>query len=208
MSNVIRVFFIQSLRHGWPAYLVVLAAFFTGVFAGTAGVDRLSHEQSLQLSSVLDRFILQAGSVETAPDKTGTALYDDTVLILSIYILGLSVIGIPVMLGLLFFRGFVLGFAVQFLTREKAAQGIALALAAVFPQNLFLVPALLIGGVASLSFSVLLARRFFNSAIAVWPGFVGYSGLMAVLGALAACAGAVEVYLTPLLIKTVAHYFF
>ena len=208
MFKVFHTFFVQSLRHGWPAYLIVLGVFVAGVTVGSLGVGRLNPEQTTELSSYMDRFVQQAGSLEIEGGKASSALLNDAAMILAVYVLGLTVIGIPVMLGLVFSRGFILGFAVDFLTRDKALQGMALILAAVFPQNFFLVPALLIGGVASLSFSVLLARRFYDSGIAVWPGFVGYSGLMLVAAAVSACAGAVEVYLTPALIRAVARTFF
>jgi stage II sporulation protein M len=62
--------------------------------------------------------------------------------------------------------------------------------------------------VASLSFALLLARRFYNSKVQVWPSFVVYSSLMLVIMACAAGAGLVEVYFTPFLVKTAANYMF
>jgi len=208
LAKVVHTFFVQSLRQVWPACLIVLGVFAAGVIIGTMGVDRLNPEQATELSSYLDRFVQQAGSLEIETGKTTGALLNDAGMILAVYVLGLTVIGIPVVLGLVFCRGFVLGFAVDFLTRGKGLQGLVLVLAGVLPQNLLLLPALLIGGIVSLSFSVLLARRFYDSGIAVWPGFVWYSSLMLLAAVVAACAGAVEVYLTPVLIRAAARNFF
>lgn len=208
LAKVFRNYFLGSLRYGWPVYLLVLAAFAAGVIAGAAGAERLSTEQSTSLSDCLDRFVFQAGSIEIDPALAKDALYNDLTVILAFYILGLTVIGIPVLLALVFFRGYILGFSVSFLTIDRPMRGLVIVLAAVLPQNLFLVPAILLGGVASLSFSLLLARRFFNSKFLVWPGFVRYSGMMLIILGLAAGAALVEVYLTPPLIKMAADYFF
>lgn len=208
MAKVFRNYFLGSLRYGWPVYLLVLAAFAAGVIAGATGTERLSTEQSTSLSYYLDHFVFQAGSIEIDPVLAKDALYNDLTVILAFYLLGLTVIGIPVLLALVFFRGYILGFAISFLTIDRPMQGLVIVLAAVLPQNLFLVPAILLGGVASLSFSLLLARRFFNSKFLVWPGFVRYSGMMLIIFGLAAGAALVEVYLTPALIKMAADYFF
>lgn len=209
MVNGLRLFWVKSLRQSWPAYFLVLLFFILGVAAGTYGVEKLRAEQVQELGLYLDRFLQQAGMIEVDASKAmREALYNDMTTVLAVYLLGLTVIGVPVMLGLLFARGFVLGFTIHFLAREKNVEGVILACAAILPQNIFLVPALLMGGVASLSFSLLLGRRFFNTKVQVWPSFVVYSGFMLLIAACFAGAVLVEVYLTPLLVRLAAHYMF
>ncbi|MCL6634519.1 MAG: stage II sporulation protein M [Peptococcaceae bacterium] len=207
MVKWLRVFWASSLRQNWPAYLTVAAVFALGLAAGACGVQKLKVEQAYELGLYLDRFLQQAGGIEV---DTGRALrnivYNDIMIFLFIYLLGLTIIGIPVMLGIIFTRGFVLGFTLAFLANEKSAEGIVLACAAVLPKNIFLVPTLLMGGVASLSFALLLARRFYNSKILIWPGFLVYSALMLVITACAAGAGLLDMYLTPVLVRLAANY--
>ncbi|NLI12377.1 stage II sporulation protein M [Pelotomaculum propionicicum] len=198
-----------SLRQNWPVYLTILLVFAMGIAAGVYGVQKMQSEQVLALGGYLDNFLRQAGALEMDPAKAlRDVLYNDLVVILAVYLLGLTVIGIPVILGIIFTRGFVLGFTIYFLAKEKSIQGIVLAVAAVLPQNILLIPALLMGGVASLSFALLLARRFNNSKVLVWSSFVVYSSLMLVVLICAAGAGLVEVYITPFLVKMAASYMF
>lgn len=207
MQKSLRGFLGNSLRHSWPAYLLVLVVFAIGVITGTVGVNGLPMEQAQELNAHLDQFLQQAGMMEV--DNTGAILdvmYNDLMLILEIYLLGLTVIGIPVMLGIIFTRGFVLGYCVAFLTSQNSMQGLALTCAAILPQNIILVPALLLAAVASLCFALLLVQRFYNSKITIWPSFVVYSGLMSLILAISAGAGLLEVYLTPLLVKLTAAY--
>ncbi len=199
---------LASLRHYWPVYLVVFLIFGLGVAAGAIAAGNLESEQANELSRYLDRFLQQVNVLEVdQPAAVKDAVTNNILIILAIYFLGLTVIGIPVMLALVFTRGFALGFASGFLTQDRALMGVILAFAAIFPQNLFFVPALVVGGVASLSFAVLLARRFQNSYIKVWPGFMGYTGLMLLVLAAAVFAGLIEVYLTPLLVKMAASLY-
>lgn len=209
MGNRFLVLWASSLRQSWPAYLAILVLFALGIAAGALGVQRLQADQAQELSVYLDQFMAQAGVIEVDTVKAlQDVLYRDIAVILAVYLLGLTVIGIPVILGIIFTRGFVLGYTVSFLASEKSIRGIILACAAVLPQNLILIPALLMAGVASLSFAALLARRFNNSKIIVWPSFAGYSGLTIVVLACAAAAGLVEVYFTPFLVKIAANYMF
>lgn len=209
MGNRFLLIWANSLRQSWPAYLAVLVLFALGIAAGSLGVQRLQEEQARELSIYLDQFMAQAGVIEVDRVKAlQDVLYSDIVVILAVYLLGLTVIGIPVILGIIFTRGFVLGYTVGFLAREMSLQGTILACAAVLPQNIILIPALIMAGVASLSFAVLLARRFNNSKIVVWPSFVAYSGLILIVLAFSAAAGLVEVYFTPFLVKLAANYVF
>jgi len=198
-----------SLRRQWLVYLIVLFVFALGLAAGFAGVQKLQTDQTEQLNFELDRFLQQAGMLEIDFSKaTRDVLYYGIILIAAIYLLGLTVIGIPVVLAILFIRGFALGFAIEFLTRENSIQGTILTLVAILPHNILMVPALLLAGVASISFGWLLAKRFYNSKILVWPSFVAYSIMMILVMACFAGAGLVEVYLTPLFIKIAANYVF
>ena len=207
MAKWLREFWANSMRQNWPAYLVVLVVFTLGLAAGAFGVQKLPADQAQELGRYLDRFLQQAGGLEVDATKAlRDVFYKDILVFLAIYLLGLTVIGIPVMLGIIFTRGFVLGFTISFLTGEKSFRGAILTCAAILPQNIILIPALLMGGVASLSFALLLARRFYNSKILIWPSFLVYSALMLIVAVCAAAAGLVEVYLTPVLVKLTAGY--
>lgn len=204
MSNIQKIW-LASLRANWLYVLAVLLCFILGSCFGVLSVDYLNHQQVDSLIVYLDGFIENVSvlNIDTK-EALKTSITNNLLVVLAIYLMGLTVLGIPLVLVLIFFRGFALGFTFGFLTKQKAWQGITLAAVSVLPQNIFYVPALLIGSVASLSFSVLLVRRYFNSKVAVWPSFLGYSFLMLMVTAAAVGAGFIEVYFTPWLIKTCA----
>lgn len=197
----------SSLREGWPIYLLALITFVAGIVAGWWGAGGLNSEQVGQLLLNLDQFMNQASQLNIdRQSMIRDTITNNLAYIGIIYLLGLTVIGMPVILALLFARGFSLGFTISFLAREKAGEGIVLALSSVVPQNLLLIPAILLASVAALSFSWLLLKRFLNSRLPILPGLIGYHLLILVVCCICSAAGLVEAYITPELIKATAAF--
>ncbi|MEG6616295.1 stage II sporulation protein M [Peptococcaceae bacterium 1198_IL3148] len=199
---------LASLRANWIYLLIVVVTYGFGCVLGVLALDYLKADQAGELNEYLNMFIEQAGGLSIdAQQAVKSSTINNLSVIVVIYLLGLTVIGIPMILLLLFVRGFAIGFAIGFLTKQKAWQGVILALVSILPHNFFYVPALLIATVASLSFSVLLVKRFFNSKLAIWPSFIGYNLILLAVCAVAVGASFVETYLTPYLIKSTAAMF-
>ncbi len=197
----------SSLREGWPIYLLALLTFAAGIGVGCWGVKGLDSEQVKQLVLNLDQFMHQADKLMLdRSSMVRDTVTNNLIYIGIIYLLGLTVIGMPVVLALLFARGFSLGFTISFLTKEKAGEGIMLAFTSVVPQNILLIPAILLASVAALSFSWLLIKRFINSRLPILPGFIGYHMLMVIVCCICIAAGLVEAYVTPELIKATATF--
>lgn len=191
-----------SLIKGWPMYLVALLILLGGLGCGSWGAHNLSHEQATDLTSYLDLFVSQVDNVQIDhPVVVKSAITNNLIVIAIIYLLGLTVIGTPGILALLFARGFSLGFTISFLTQGKVGQGMLLALASVLPQNILLIPAVFMAGVGALSFSWLLIRRFLDSRLPLGAAIIGYHSLILVVCCIAVAAGLVEAYVTPELIK-------
>lgn len=196
-----------SLRESWPIYLLAFLTLIAGIGFGSWGAHNLEHDQVGQLTSYLDNFLNQVGEVVVdRPVVVKNTIINNLLFIGIIYFLGLTVIGTPAILALLFARGFSLGFTVGFLAQKKAAEGLVIALTSVMPQNILLIPAIYLASVASLSFSWLLIRRFLNSRLPVLPGLIGYHVLIVIVCCISASAGLVEAFVTPDLIKAAANF--
>ncbi|GAB6182142.1 stage II sporulation protein M [Desulfotomaculum defluvii] len=197
----------SSLRNSWPIYFLAFITLATGMFFGSLGVHALQVDTSGQLSQYLDDFVNKASNVIIdRPQVVKNTIFNNLLFIGIIYFLGLTVIGTPAILALLFARGYSLGFTVAFLTREKAGEGIILTLSSVAPQNILLIPAIFLASVAALSFSWLLIKRFGNSKLPVMSGLIGYHVLMLIVCSISAAAGLVEAFITPELIKAAANF--
>lgn len=196
-----------SLRDSWPIYLLAFLTLVAGVSLGGWGSQNLAPEQVQQLTTYLDHFVNQVEGIMIDRQMVVKNTISNNLLFIGIiYFLGLTVIGTPAILALLFARGFSLGFTVGFLVKEKAGEGVVLALTSVIPQNILLLPAIYLASVAALSFSWLLIRRFLDSRLPVLPGLAGYHVLILIVCCISATAGLVEAFVTPDLMKAAANF--
>ena len=98
------------------------------------------------------------------------------------------------MLIIIFTRGFVLGFTIEFLLQEKAWRGGVMALLAVLPPNLLSLPAYLLGAVIAINFSLYLIRGHGQRSIKMSQCFMEYLLAMFCLGILMLGSALIEGY--------------
>lgn len=198
LGQILRGLWLSSLRRCWLLYLIALVVFGSGLFWGVESASRLEKTEAAQL----EEFISPLTALGQVSDKDKKAIFRQAALrntlpLGMMYVAGLTVIGMPVVAGVLFLRGYALGFTGGFLVQSKGAYGFGLILAEIFPQNVILLAVFIVGAVASLSFSLLLIRRGFHPDTAVFPWFLRYTGMMALLAAAALGAGVIEAYAVP-----------
>jgi len=168
----------------------------------------LSNQQQSELLNYVD-LVLQ-GSGDWQVDSGGLAqkvIWSNIKLVLLMWFLGMTVVGIPLILLIVFLRGVVLGFTVGFLIQEKALAGVLLTLLSIIPQNIIFVPVLLLSAVGAVSFSLNLIRGKFSRSLHLSQYFIGYSvGYMLAL-LIVSLGGLVEAYISPAFIRLIAVYF-
>jgi stage II sporulation protein M len=210
MRSKKRVRRLMAGSMGEPVNLYAFAAvlFFVGVVFGAIVVNALSDEQKTQLFQDLHGFLVNLGNRRETVPHGQIVWYAVTMNLKTIgliWILGLSIIGLPFIVFLIFLKGFVIGFSVGFLVDQFAWKGIWLAAAAILPQNLLVVPALMAAGVAGISFSLMLVRsRFGSRNLSVYPTFLAYSIRIAGLAVVLVGAALVEGSISSRLMEWVA----
>lgn len=193
------------ILNGWPVFLVVLLVLASGLLVGSMSASRMDKAKSEELGTYIRDFVQTAEGVNFESDRMAKeAMVNNAIMVAATYVLGLTVIGIPVTLAILFVRGFVIGFAVGFLTGDMSGQGLLLTAAAILPHNLIYLPAFCAGTSFSLMFSMLLLKRNFNTTVRICPGFIKYTAVMAGVLAVTLAAGLVEGYVTPAFTKLAA----
>ncbi|MFZ5633243.1 MAG: stage II sporulation protein M [Bacillota bacterium] len=193
------------LISGWPVHLIVLFVFSVGLLVGSMSASRMDKAKSEELSLYIRDFVQKVEGVNFESARMAkNAMVNNMIMVAAIYLLGLTVIGMPVTLAILFVRGFVIGFAAGFLTGDLSLGGVLLTMAAILPHNLLYVPAICIGASSSIMFALLLLKRNFNTAVSVLPGFLKYTAIMAAVLLITMGAGFIEGYITPLFTKLAA----
>lgn len=148
-------------------YLFMIILFLTGIIFGAILVNSMNFIQKQDLFFYLERFFSQISegtSIAKEDILWQSFLYHAKYLLL-LFILGLSVIGLPIVWVLLFIKGLVVGFSVGFIVNQLGMEGLLLASAAIAPQNLIIIPVYIAAGSISMIFSLTLLNKLFSRRI-------------------------------------------
>ena len=195
-----------SARENVNLYLFVGVLLIVGAIFGALLVHALTFEQQQELAARLGLYMKTAqepSAVQPAAAFRDSLLFYGKWLLL-IWLLGISVIGLPVVLLLDFLKGVLIGFAGGLLIQELAWKGVLFFLAAVAPQNALVVPALMIASVSAARFAYFVVReRLFRRKGRLLPPFVAHSAAAALMLGMLVLAALYEAYVSPLLLEWV-----
>jgi stage II sporulation protein M len=195
---------LKIMRHiyaSWWVYLLVGSCFLVGLFFGFWGMTSLEQKQASSLSKLFEEGLLHFEENFNFSASARQAVFKNTINLGKIFLMGLTIIGLPLILVIIFTRGFVLGFTIEFLLQEKAWRGGVLALLAVLPPNLLSLPAYLLGAVMAINFSLYLIRGSSQKNIKMSQCLVEYLLVMLSLSIFMLGSALIEGYFSPIFIK-------
>jgi len=180
--------------------------FLMGIAFGAIAVKTLSQTQITDLSAYLEDFFRTFPNEITHVNRPAIVLRGilDNILKISglVWVLGLTIIGVPVILAIIFVRGFVLGFTIGFMVSDMHLSGLVVAAASVLPHNLLVIPALLLSATTAISFAISAVKTL----IGISPGnillqFLATTIIVLCTSGLLVLAAIVEMYVTPYLMQ-------
>ena len=204
--------FLQDyLRENLGLYLFVILLFTIGVTFGALAIKTLDGEQKAELFSHLELFIqgIDLTIVSESNLPLQQSLQGNIKTMGLIWLLGLLVLGLPLVLLMLFTKGFALGFTVGFLVQELGYKGIIFSVASVLPPNILLIPALIMMCVAAISFSLLIIRsRLALRKRGLYRQVLAFSSTAVLAIAMGLIASLIEVFVCPVFINLASGLFF
>lgn len=188
-------------------YVFVGVLFAVGVVFGALAVHALTLEQQQNLSGDLDRFVrmMEAGMFPDEAETFWSRLVFYSKWIVLIGLLGMTVVGLPLVLALDFLKGALVGFAIGTVVSEHGWKGIVFTLASVVPPNLIVVPAVMIASVAAVTFALHVIRyRLLQSKGRLMPAFGSLCFMLALMLLAVTAASLLEAYVSPALMRWAA----
>ncbi|MFC3038988.1 stage II sporulation protein M [Virgibacillus xinjiangensis] len=179
-------------------YLFMTILFLTGIIFGAILVNSMSFVQKQDLFFYMERFFGQVIDGETTANieilKNSLSYHLKYLLLL--FLLGLSVIGLPAVWVLLFAKGMVVGFSVGFIVNQLGTEGMLLASLAIAPQNILIIPVYIAAGSVSMIFSLTLLGKLFTRKMSqpVFQPFGRYMVFFLCLLVVAFLAAVLEAY--------------
>jgi stage II sporulation protein M len=198
---------IVHIREYSSIYLFVSILLLMGVIFGAIIVNSIHLNQKEKLIGHLNQFFGQVSQekVGEPTDIFSQSYFSHLKYIALIWLLGISVIGLPVILILLFTKGIVVGFTVGFLVDQLGWQGFMLSVVSVLPQNLVVIPLYIVVSALAVNCSMKLIRQHFigRKTISFLPFLMRYTLIFIAVGIVIVCASLFEAFASPHAMKTV-----
>lgn len=199
----------MHVREHASVYLFTIVLFLMGVIFGAIVVNSLNLSQKQDLYYYLTQFFGQVakGEFASAYDMFQQSYFHNLQYIGFMWVLGISIIGLPLILVLLFLKGVVVGFTVGFLVNQMGWQGFLLSFVSVMPQNFIVIPAFIIMGTIAISFSLKMVRNQFMKRMhePIFPMIMRYAFVMVAISALLLISASLEAYVSPMIMKQVVQ---
>lgn len=124
-------------------------------------------------------------------------------LIIGFWILGITIVGAPLIILLDIYKGFSLGFTFSFFIYGLKQRGLLLSVLGVLPQNIIYIPCIILLSVFSLQYSVGMIKEKFNvGRVSIEDGNVKkYSMIFLIITAVMVIGFFIEGYVTPSLVR-------
>ncbi|MFC4617876.1 stage II sporulation protein M [Camelliibacillus cellulosilyticus] len=198
---------VQHIQDSVSIYTFTIVLFLMGIIFGAIVVNSLPYEAKSHLFEYLNRFF---GEMSNGDIAIPSAMFSESFshylqYIGFIWLLGLSIIGLPIVFVLLFLKGIVVGFTVGFLVNQMGLHGFWVAMAGVFPQNLIVIPVFIVISTTSVAFSLKMIRQLLmrTRRTPLIPQFANYTLLLGAALAVLAVTSLFEAYLSPILMRSV-----
>ena len=180
-------------------FILVFILFLMGVIFGVLATGALDPAQSNNLLSYLNQGLHGEIFISNRVYMRQTiAANIKTVFFL--FFMGISVIGLPLALLLIFTRGFTIGYSVSFLLRTMGFKGLVLTLTGVAPHNLLIIPSIFLMVIAIIDIAAALTKiRFTNKQVAIGEELIKCAVLTLVVLSMMIFVCFIQGYITPII---------
>ncbi len=174
----------EDILNNTKSYFIVLIIFAVGVFLGVMFINQMQDKGDVE--KYINTYINETKGLQNG-DYLGELQQDilsNIGLVLALWFAGTTIIGIPIVLGIILVRGFCLGYTIAscvFVLGQL--KGIIFILITIFLQNIIFIPALMILGVSSIKLykSIIKDRRKENIKLSILKHSIVSIGIMLAL---------------------------
>ena len=126
-------------------YILVTLLFLVGIFLGVMFINNSEESQLTEITNYMQQFIEKLKNTQNLETSTllKTTIMQNIVLAIILWFFGTTVIGIPIVFGIIMYKGFCLGYTIAtVIATLGTGKGIIFILIALILQNIILIPAI------------------------------------------------------------------
>jgi stage II sporulation protein M len=136
----------EHVRNNKKEYIIVSLLFIIGIFLGVLFINNVQESQKLEITAYLNTFIEKMKNIDNLNyvELLKNSMVQNILLAIVLWFFGTTVIGIPVVFGIVMYRGFCLGYTIAVcITIMGFPQGVFFVLILLLLQNILFIPAIL-----------------------------------------------------------------
>ena len=207
-TQKIKEMVVNHLAKNKREYIIILILFIIGIFSGVLFINNIKEEQFNNISNYINTFIEKIKNIESinSLQLLKASLWQNIGVALLIGFFGTTVIGIPVVFGLIIYRGFCLGYTISScIAVLGTSKGLAFLLSNLLLQNIIVIPTIIAIAVSGFKLykSILKDKRKENIKLEIIRHIV-FCGIMVILLVMASL---IEVFISNNMLKMVVKYF-
>lgn len=145
-SRKIKQIIIEHVANNKKEYTIVILLFIIGIFLGVFFVNNMQENPKEEIQTYINNFIEKMKNLQNIDNATllKNSIIQNVIFAILIWFFGTTVIGLPIVFGLVLYRGFCLGYTVSsFITILGIGKGITFIFASLLFQSLLSIPAIL-----------------------------------------------------------------
>lgn len=206
-SNV-KDLILRHIYENFKLYLIVIIIFIIGIVAGVIFINNVNGEQATEIQNYITEFInllKQDYHIDTGL-LLKKSLSDNLILIITMWILGSTVIGIPIVMGIVLFRGFCIGYSVSAIIATLGVQkGILFFAVTMLLHNLIFIPVIICMTISCMKLykSIMKDKRRENIKLEI----IRHTLISIVLSLLLVVSSLVESYVSTNLLMLTINFF-
>lgn len=141
----------EYLKNNIKEYLIVIILFIIGILSGVFFLNNYVENNENDIIDYLETYINDIKQNDVISIDMIAEIKDDVLLTVIMWFAGTTIIGIPIVLGIIVWRGFCIGYTISGITYTLGIQkGLNFALSTMLLQNIIFIPVILTLGVSGI----------------------------------------------------------
>ena len=198
---------VKHIKNNIKEYISVIIVFFIGIVLGVILLNNSGDTQKQELNNYINDFVSKLNS-SVGIDKLQllkTVLINNLIIVVGLWFIGSTVIGIPIVYAIVAYKGFCLSYSISTIFAVLGgSKGVCFALAAILPQNIIYIPCILALAVSGIKLykSIMKDRRIENVKGEIFRHifFSLFIAILFIIGSL------VETYISSSIIINISQY--
>ena len=144
---------LNNIYSNLQYYIIVMIILIIGIACGVIFINNINEEQKAEISKYISDFIssLKNNYEINKAELLKNSLIENFKLTLGMWFIGSTVVGLPIVLGIVLYRGFCIVYTVSSAIAILGTQkGIIFALSSILLQNIIIIPVLLVLSVSGI----------------------------------------------------------